>query len=252
MNPSFPFIAAPYEHFQAFKKVVTGLDISTEYNLTCTSLDWCYFKTNCSNVEPLLPDLVFHLGSGAQKAKFKLSPQNYLFSEINKAKRINNCHLAVIGQDFSNVNYWILGDIFNYNFYTSFDAENTPRVGLALPMGAGTGATITPIPEAEEEVRKSKFLVNTFFGILVTIVFTMLLYVICRCHSRAKHNAAVKRVAEYEARKRLEAEEDGEYVMSSGSQEDNYDSRSEPMLAQPATKVSFSIFENAVAEDLTM
>jgi hypothetical protein len=198
---------------------------------------------------------VFTLGSGAQKAKFKMSPQNYVFSEINKSKNINNCHLAVIGQDFSNVPYWILGDIFNYNFYTSFDAENTPRVGLALQVGASTGASLTPTPEAETEVKKSKFLVNTFFGILVTIIFTMLLYVICRCHSRAKHNAAVKRVAEYEARKRFEAEEEGEYVMSNGSQgsqEDNYDSRSEPMLVKPATKVSFSIFENAVAENLTM
>ena len=72
---------------------------------------------------------------------------------------------------------------------------------MALQVGAGTGATITPTPEAEA-AQKSRFLVNTFFGILVTIVFTMLLYVICRCHSRAKHNAAVKRVAEYEARKR--------------------------------------------------
>lgn len=196
------------------------MEISTEFNLTCTSLDWCYFKTNCSNVEPLLPDLTFHLGSGAQRAKFKLSPQNYIFSEVNAKKKINNCHLAVIGQDFSNVNYWILGDIFNYNFYTSFDAEGTPKVGLAKQVGAGAGAEITPTPEADSAA-KSTFLVNVFFGILVTVIFTMLLYVICRCHSRAKHSAAVKRVAEYEARKRLEAEEEGEYVMSSGSQDDD-------------------------------
>ncbi len=64
-------------------------------------------------------------------------PEHYLFSEVNTKKKINNCHLTIIGQAFSEVDYWILGDIFNYNFYTSFDAENTARVGLALQAGAG-------------------------------------------------------------------------------------------------------------------
>ena len=77
-----------------------------------------------------------------------MTPENYLFSEKNVKKKINNCHLAIIGQDFAEVDYWILGDIFNFNFYASFDAESLPpRVGLALQVDAAIGASLTPEPE---------------------------------------------------------------------------------------------------------
>lgn len=77
-----------------------------------------------------------------------MTPENYLFNEKNVKKKINNCHLAIIGQDFAEVDYWILGDIFNFNFYASFDAESLPpRVGLALQVDAANGASLTPEPE---------------------------------------------------------------------------------------------------------
>ncbi len=132
MNPSFPFIAAPFEDFEKFKAIVMGLGLENNFELKCTSLDWCYFKTKCSNVIDKLPDLTFHIGSGPQRAKFTMTADNYVFSESNPKKKIESCHLAIIGQDFSTVNYWILGDIFNYNFYTSFNAENAPKIGLAI------------------------------------------------------------------------------------------------------------------------
>ena len=147
MNPSFPFIAAPINDFNAFKEVLKGLNIG--YDLTCSALDWCYFKTGCENVQDKLPELKFHLGSGKQRAVFSMTGANYIFAENNAKKKIKNCHIAIIGQDFSEVDFWILGDIFNFNFYTSFDAENTPRIGLALQVEAALGATITPTPVAE-------------------------------------------------------------------------------------------------------
>ena len=97
MNPSFPFIAAPYSDFQKFKTILTDLAFVNDYNLTCTALDWCYFKTSCSNVVDKLPDLSLYLGNDAQQAKFTLNPKNYVFAENLPARNISNCHLAVIG-----------------------------------------------------------------------------------------------------------------------------------------------------------
>lgn len=126
-------------------------------------------------------------------------PEHYLFSEVNTKKKINNCHLAIIGQAFSEVDYWILGDIFNYNFYTSFDAENTPRVGLALQVGAGLGATILPTPIGEPEANKPSIatnaaLMNVCVVITVAILLFLVIYVICRCRKSANERASKKRV----------------------------------------------------------
>jgi uncharacterized membrane protein len=60
---------------------------------------------------------------------------------------------------------------------------------------------------------------NIFVLVSVAFIATLLLYVLCKCRQKSKHEAAVKRVALYEQRKR--AEEDGEYSMSSGSNEDD-------------------------------
>lgn len=104
-----------------------------------------------------------------------------------------NCHIAIIGQDFAEVDYWVLGDIFNYNFYTSFDAENTPRIGLAKQLGAGVGATFTPTPVDEPYVPssgKSSALRNVCVVIIVGVLAVLLLYVMCRCQESSKQRAA--------------------------------------------------------------
>lgn len=235
MNPSFPFIAAPYDDFMIFRDIVNQTGLGNYYNMTCTALDWCYFKTKCSNIADKLPELTFHLGAGTEKAKFTMKPENYIFSESNPEKEIENCHLAIIGQDFSNVNYWILGDIFNYNFYTSFDAENYPRIGLALQVAAGAGGNITPEPESkgrggDEPVKKPhKALRNVLIVLIMIMCGTCCLYAICTHQAKSKNRAAARRVAEYEsARKRLDGmEEDAEFAMSSGG---NNEDQSEPMI----------------------
>lgn len=183
MNPSFPFIAAPFEDFEKFRAILQGLGVDNDFELKCTTLDWCYFKTKCANVVDKLPDLSFHIGSGAQRAKFTMTAENYVFSESNPKKKIENCHLAIIGQDFSNVDYWILGDIFNYNFYTSFNADEAkPKIGLAMQVEAATGASLVPTPEPEsDQPADGKMLMNMFVLVAVAFIATLLLYVLCRC-----------------------------------------------------------------------
>ena len=45
--------------------------------------------------------------------------------------------MGIIGQQFSNLDYWVLGDVFISNFYTAFDAEgDQPKVGLAVTLGS--------------------------------------------------------------------------------------------------------------------
>jgi heme/copper-type cytochrome/quinol oxidase subunit 2 len=99
---------------------------------------------------------------------------------------------------------------------------------LAIQKDAAVGGTLTPDPETTNK-QHSKLLLNVFVSLLVIVIFTLMLYICCRWQAKAKHNAALKRVAEYEQRKRLEGlDEEGEYVMSSGSAEDDH--RTEPML----------------------
>lgn len=68
MNPSFPFIAAPYDDFVKFRADLNSTTAVQNYNLTCSALDWCYFKTSCDNVVNQLPNLTFYLGAGEQMA----------------------------------------------------------------------------------------------------------------------------------------------------------------------------------------
>jgi len=132
INPAFPFIAAPIGEFNAFKNQVKALNIDN--SLVCNNLDWCYFETKCDNVRDKVPNLQFKLGAGDQATIFSISSDSFLFKEENAKKKKYNCHLAIVGQDFTDHDYWVLGDIFNYNFYTVFDAEDeqNPKIGLAI------------------------------------------------------------------------------------------------------------------------
>jgi len=121
-----------------------------------------------------------------------------------------------VGQDFTDHDYWVLGDIFNYNFYTVFDAENeTPRVGLAVQNGGVVGGTLKPgaVPDPT-----NNSLTNIMVGIVLFLLAILLCFIVARWRKNSKKESAQSRVDLFERKKRLE--EEGEYtVMSEGSEE---------------------------------
>ena len=62
INPGYPFIAAPIEEFDHFKKDLELAD--PEDKLECSAWDWCFYRnTTCEEVAARLPSLVFEFGS---------------------------------------------------------------------------------------------------------------------------------------------------------------------------------------------
>ena len=52
--------------------------------------------------------------------------ESFLFQEVDPSYNIDTCHLAIIGQNFHNLDYWVLGDTFLQNYYVAFDAVGKP------------------------------------------------------------------------------------------------------------------------------
>lgn len=62
INPGYPFIAAPIEEFDHFKKDLQLAD--PDDKLSCSAWDWCFFQnTTCEDVAARLPPLVFEFGT---------------------------------------------------------------------------------------------------------------------------------------------------------------------------------------------
>ena len=83
-----------------------------------------------------LKPLVFKLGSQENGEYFTVPPESFLFEEVDPSTDQETCHLAIIGQNFNNLNYWVLGDTFLQNYYSVFDASGTPQVGITLERGS--------------------------------------------------------------------------------------------------------------------
>ena len=60
----------------------------------------------------------------------------------------NICNLYIIGQSFSDVSYWTLGESFLKHHYVTYDASDSsqPRVGLARST---TGPPVAPVQPVE-------------------------------------------------------------------------------------------------------
>merc|ERR1712226_174726 len=69
---------------------------------------------------------------------FSVPPESFLFNEDDLKESGSTCHLAIVGQDYIDIDYWVLGDTFLQNYYVVFNAEGDshPRVGITLEKGS--------------------------------------------------------------------------------------------------------------------
>lgn len=119
INPSFPFISAPRGDFVKFMQDLK--DSYSDMPLICTDFEFCYYETQCSDISSKINPLIFKLGNEAEGEYFSVPPQSFLFDETEYNDG-PTCHLAICGQNFHDIDYWILGDTFMQNYYTVFDA----------------------------------------------------------------------------------------------------------------------------------
>ena len=68
----------------------------------------------CSEVISTLPPLVFALGADEHTMYYEIPPETYMFPFVDDygVEEPGKCVLGVIGQSFSDIDYWILGDAF--------------------------------------------------------------------------------------------------------------------------------------------
>lgn len=79
--------------------------------------------------------LVFKIGSGESANYYTIPASSFLFKDEDVGKEV--CHLAIVTQKFTHMDYWILGGAFMNNFYVVYDADNVhPRVGMAVSVGS--------------------------------------------------------------------------------------------------------------------
>ena len=168
--------------------------------MTCTRYDWCYFETKCSIVRESLKPLIFTLGTGSEAESFTVPADSYLFQEVDPSYKVEVCHLGIIGQDYHNLDYWVLGETFLQNYYVAFDATNDyPYVGLTLDKGSiGEISGDTPL--------KSIYLIVIILLIFLLSIFCLLV-VLClsRKHQRRKGKNARDLLSR---KKRIDNEED--------------------------------------------
>jgi len=64
-------------------------------------------------------------------------PESFLFDETGLKDAGNTCHLGITGQNYHDIDYWILGDTFLQNYYVVFDASSqSPQIGLTIEKGS--------------------------------------------------------------------------------------------------------------------
>ena len=138
INPGFPFIAAPLYQFEKFKQDI--LSVWTNGVKCNADFDYCTFYTHCDEVAKMLPDLVFTLGPDVHQLYYNIPASSFLFPNQDTKTKEDICQLGVIGQRFSDVDYWVLGDSFLQNYYVAFDAsKDKPYIGITLDIGSGAG-----------------------------------------------------------------------------------------------------------------
>lgn len=91
-----------------------------------------------------------------------------------------------MGQKYSDIDYWILGDLFMHDFYTIFDASDPayPKIGLTLSTHAAGEAKVSSV----EFDGTNKY---AWAGLLVA--FVLLVACCCCCLWRCKKRRQTRR-----------------------------------------------------------
>jgi len=59
----------------------------------------------------MLPPLKFEFGTSTDRNVYMVKPSSYLIEE-EAISGLRSCHVTVIGQEYSNLDHWILGEAF--------------------------------------------------------------------------------------------------------------------------------------------
>ena len=180
INPGFPYIAAPLDEFQKFAD-----DVRSNYsgvNMNCDSdYGYCSFESDCEEVAATLPPLVFLLGPETRQQYYAIPAATYLFPEYDmlQHKVPHLCHLGVIGQTLSDIDYWVLGDAFLQNYYVAFDAsQDEPYIGITLEVGSMAGIT--------HKINRSKTATEVAIAVVAIGVLVCIGFGGCYCYMQKK------------------------------------------------------------------
>lgn len=188
MNPSFPLIAAPWNEFLNLQAVwnseLKDLDIQCPETST-----WCYFEKSCDDVKNHIKPINFQIGSSDSKGDYEyyvMEPESFLIQITGDDEDSDTCHIGIFGQAYSDVDYWILGDLFMHDFYTIFDATDSsnPKVGLTLSSHAENARITTKQFDG----------VNVWEWVILCVVMMTVTVCLCflclRCKKRRENRRA--------------------------------------------------------------
>ena len=115
-------------------------------------MDWCYFETDCSIIQEKIPDMYFTFEIESEDdtielATYSIPSKSFLFSDVDLRNDKLFCHLGIVTQKFSDVDHFILGQVFMEHFYATFDAtdDNFNLIGLSYQDDTPKSTLITEV-----------------------------------------------------------------------------------------------------------
>ena len=134
IDPGYPFIGMPANHFEAFHEDIRSTFI--EEPVDCQQNDWCFFRRPCAELMETMPDLkfTFPVNHALKSVTYKVPPKSFLYNDIDVKTGLGICHLGIVSLKYSSRDQFILGQSFMENYYIAYDASepDQPRVGISF------------------------------------------------------------------------------------------------------------------------
>lgn len=125
MDPGYPFIGIPPQHYKAFQEQIKNA--YSDDMVDCSSNAWCYFKKPCNELYTELPDLkfTFTVNHALGSVNFSVPPKSYLY-ETESINSPEICHMGIVSLSQSSFpsSQIILGQSFMENHYITLDSTN--------------------------------------------------------------------------------------------------------------------------------